>query len=175
MICMSNCDKQQMIQISDQAWNEVIAIFREKAETDQHELNNIASALVFIEKDIINQLTPKTDQNSNTESNQNIDITFTNKDETFNARKALILFLDNGFIHRHLLRNSQKRTVWLINNESAIALQSEKTGEIYIIDPTSTEFGSPPKVSPYKQWKNEKSMKRIGDEINKLLPIFGTQ
>jgi len=94
--------------------------------------------------------------------------------ETFNTRKAMILFLDNGFIQKHLLRHSQKRTIWIGIKESAAALQSKKTAAIYIVDPTSTAFGTKPNISLYSQWKDEKSLKRIPEDINKLIPRLET-
>ena len=168
MMCMSNCDKRQIVQISDQTWTEVVTIFKKKIETDDDERNNIASALKHIEADIIAQFGSKFSQ----QDDELATTDFTNKDETYNARKAIVLLLDNGFIQRHVLRNSQKRTLWLINSESAVALQSKKTSEIYIIDPTSTPFGTEPQISLYSKWKDEKSIKHLSEEIKKLLPEF---
>jgi len=120
MICLSDCSKRQIIQISDSTWNEVVTIFKKKIDDEDEERNSIASALKCIERDVITQLANQSDHNNNEES---IDFNLTNKDETYNARKAVTLLLDNGFIQKHLLRNSQERTVWLLNTESAVALQ----------------------------------------------------
>ena len=165
MICLSDCSKRQLMHISDLTWNEVVTIFKKKIDHEDEERNSIASALKCIERDIITQLTKQSDNND-----ESIDFNLTNKDETYNARKALTLLLDNGFIKKHLLRNSQERSVWLVNTESAVALQSRKTSKIYIVDPTSTPFGTKPEIAPYDKWKDEKSIKRIPAEIKKLLP-----
>ena len=169
MICLSDCSKRQLIHISDSTWNEVVTIFKKKIDHEDEERNSIASALKCIERDIITQLANQSNPINNEES---IDFNLTNKDETYNARKAVTLLLDNGFIQKHLLRNSQERTVWLLNTESAVALQSRTTSKIYVVDPTSTPFGTKPEIALYDKWKDEKSIKRIPAEIKKLLPKF---
>ncbi|MCW8855161.1 MAG: hypothetical protein OQK76_12480 [Gammaproteobacteria bacterium] len=165
---MSDCSKRQVMTVSDPAWDEVVTIFKNAITNEDEERNCIASALKYIERDIITQLINQSDHNNDEQINFNL----TNKDETYNTRKAVILLLDNGFIQKHLLRNSQKRSVWLVNTESAVALQSTTTSEIYIVDPTSTPFGTKPEIALYDKWKDEKSIKRIPEEIKKILPKF---
>ena len=170
-ICLSDCNKRKIIQISDQTWNEVITIFKKDIDSEQNERNSIALALKCVEQDIIEQFITQLGEDGDYER---ISEQITNKAETFNTRKAIILFIDNGFIQKHLLRQSQKRTIWIGSKESAVALQSKKTGAIYIVDPTSTTFGSEPNISLYSQWKDEKSLKRIPQAVSNLLPRLET-
>ena len=169
MICSSDCSQRQMIQITDQAWTEIVTIFKKTAHNDNEERKNIGKAIKCIETDIIQQ---SIKQSKKRGDNELISLSFSAKDEIFNTRKAIILFLDNGFIQNHVLRTSQQRTAWFINNESAVALQTRINSEIYIIDPVSTPFGTEPQITHYQEWKNEKTIrhlpKKIADLLNRL-------
>ena len=170
MICSSDCSEKQVIQITDESWTEIVTIFKKTIHSDKEERTSVAKAIKCIELDIIQQSINQSKQQGD---NELISLSFSAKDEIFNTRKAIILFLDNGFIQKHVLRNSQKRTAWLVNDESAAALQSRKNGDIYIVDPVSTPFGTEPQITHYQEWKNEKTIKhlpkKIADFLNKLI------
>lgn len=171
MICSSSCDSREMIQLSENTWQKVTQIFTPLVSSEAEERKRIAKALQSIELELIERFVDKLGQEGD---HERIREKFSNRDETFNTRKAIILFLDHGFIQQHLLRNSQKRSIWIGNSESAVSLQSRSTSEIYVIDPTSTAYGEEPLVALYKNWKNEKSIKRIPAELQKLLKESAT-
>ncbi len=165
-ICLRECSNKVQVNLSHTAISQLKLIFSEKNMTAIKERQCIAQAIALMEKDIYTRVSQKIPGDDLIDKMHN---QLSNLDETINTRNFLRYLLDHQYIQQHVLRRTQKRSLWLGSTESTSVIQSISPYASFAVDSSNTGLAEAPLIVEINEWRKEKTLEGIQYKFKKIV------
>jgi hypothetical protein len=163
-LCVNDCKEQLPYQISEASWQASRDLFESGATDAATERRQLAKAVALLERDMIQQTTSYTGDDSGDE----LEDLFTNRDQARNTGKLIALMIDNRLITRHVLRRTEKRESVFGYSQYAAIIQSRDNSRIYAVYVAGSDLGDPPLLEELSRWKEGTPVKTLISGVKHL-------
>ncbi len=171
-LCLRDCENKIPVSVSPEAEKKLQALFENPQMDATEERRCIGKAIALIEQDIYQRITKKVPGFT---LDNKLRERLSNKDQTRNTRQFLRYLLDQGYIHQHILRRTEKRSLWLGADEYTSVIQSISPHQIFAVDSTNSALGEEPIIVDINTWRKEQTLQGIQYQPKKITPKASAQ
>jgi len=165
-ICLRECSYKIQVELSNEATKQLKTLFFDKQLNAEKERECIGAAIALMEEDIYSRISQKIPGDDLIDKMHN---QLSNQDETYNTRNFLRYLLDHQYIRQHVLRRTEKRSLWFGSTESTSVIQSISPYASFAVDSSNTGLAETPLIIDINAWRKEKTLEGIQYKFKKVI------
>ena len=142
-----DCKPAEHINIDDNTWSKVRALYQAPFQTDKDEQDNIVSSIALINQSAYQALAR---QSASQQSAEELFDNNSSNNKLKNTKFILAVLMDEHLVTRHFLRRSIKTRSWIGFQNNALLLQSLTNGKLYLLEVNYADLQQSTPISPYK-------------------------
>lgn len=166
-LCLRDCENKIPVTVSPEIKTKLQKLFSNTRMDAAEERRCIGKAISLMENDIYQRISQKVPGFT---LDNKLRERLSNKDQTRNTRQFLRYLLDQGYIRQHILRRTEKRSLWLGADEYTSVIQSISPHQIFAVDSTNSALGEEPIIVDINTWRKAQTLEGIQYQPKKITP-----